>query len=66
MIKVKGGEIEKGEEPVSKRKKKRSSAYIVFSAIAFLLALYIYYVTNSWFIPLVLVILGIGIAVSSR
>jgi hypothetical protein len=70
VIKVEGGEKEDGEEHMPpkktrKRKRKRSSTYIIVSGIAFLLAFYIYYVTGNVIFPLILVILGIGIAVSS-
>ncbi len=65
MIKVEGGEKESGEKTMSRRRKK-SSAYLVFVFFVLGLAYYIYYSTHNLIFALILIALGVGIAISNR
>lgn len=62
---MEGGEIENRGEKVPKKRKK-SSAYGIVVALTFVLALYVYGTTHELVLALLLVLLGVGIAISSR
>jgi hypothetical protein len=68
VIKVERGEKEgNGEDGMSRRKRrKKSSAYLIFVLFAFALAGYVYYTTHNLFFAFLIVLLGVGIAISSR
>lgn len=62
---MEGGEIRNREEKMPKKRKK-SSAYGIVVVLTFGLAFYIYGTTHDLFFTLLLVLLGVGIAISSR